>query len=234
MRFVVAIVKLSVAIEAEAKALALDMGSTPYETKLKLAGGVPAIVLSTADEVAARTLAATITKRGSRAIVVNASAITPIDKMIRIRSFRFEPTGLATDDDELPWSDISALVAARYRSSHDTVEVTKQKKFDPVRAIASGGLVMRSTKTKETVTHHESSEQVLYMFRASGDTPWILREQGTNYSGLGPAAAATANLNIGIATSEIRTRSKARFDDSLLRRHGVTDVDLYAYLICAS
>ncbi|HEY0250173.1 MAG TPA: hypothetical protein VGC41_01560 [Kofleriaceae bacterium] len=234
-RFVVAVVKLGAVIEVEAKALAADLELTPYEAKMKLASGVPAIVLSTTDEDAAQKLGAGLRSRGSRAIVLRASAVVPIAKMIRVRSFQLESTGLATDEDELPWSDISCLVRARSRTQHDTTEVIKQKKFDPVRAVASGGLVMRSTQKREVVTHHETSEQVLYMFRASGETPWVLREQGTNYSGLGPAAAATANLNIGIACDLIRARATgARFDDSLLRRHGVTDVDLFAHLIAAS
>ena len=59
-----------------------------------------------------------------------------------------------------------------------------------------------------------------------------MREHGTNYSGLGAAAQATANLNIGIACDQIRARAtSARYDDSLLRRPAITDVDLYAYLI---
>jgi hypothetical protein len=234
-RFIVAIAKLGSPLEAEAKALATDLGSTAYETKLKLSGGVPAVVLTTTDSDAAQKLAEKLRARGTRAIVVRGSAVVPIGKMVRVRSFQLDGDGLSTDEDQLPWDDISALVRARSRTQHDSTEIVKEKKFDLGRAVASGGLVMRSVQKREVVTHHETSEQVLYMFRASGDTPWVMREQGTNYSGLGAAAQSTANLNIGIACDQIRARAvSARFDDSLLRRPAITDVDLYAYLISAS
>jgi hypothetical protein len=227
-RFVVAVSKLGATVEAEAKALAIDLGSTPYETKMKLAQ-LPSIVLSTTDRAAAQTLVEKCRARNTRALAVNASAVIPAGKLTRLRSFTLDGDGIDGELDQLPWSDISCLVRARSRSSHDTVEVKKEKKFDPIRAVASGGLVMRSTQKREIVTHHESSEQVLYMFRTSGETPWIMYEQGTNYSGLGAAQQPTANLNFGIACDLFKTH--ARYDDSLLRRPQINEVDLYAYLI---
>jgi hypothetical protein len=227
-------VKLGAPLDVEAKALATDLGSTPYETKMKLSAGVPAIVLSTTDHDAAQELAQKLRARGTRAIVVRSSAVVPIGKMVRVRNFQLDGDGLSINggEDQLPWDDLSALVRARSRTQHDSTEIVKEKKFDLGRAIASGGLVMRSVQKRQVVTHHETSEQVLYMFRASGDTPWVMREQGTNFSGLGSLAQPTSNLNIGIACDQIRARaSGARYDDSLMRRTAITDVDLYAYLI---
>lgn len=219
-RFVVAVSKMGGSVEAEAKALAADLGSTPYETKMKLAQ-LPSIVLSTTDRATAQKLVDSCRARNTRAIVVNASAVIPASKLVRVREI-----------EELQWDDISCLVRARYRESHDTVEVKKEKKFDAMRAVASGGLVMRSTQKREIVTHHETSEQVLYMFRSDGETPWIMHEQGMNYSGLGAKQQPTANLNFGIACDWFKARAtNARYDDSLLRRPQINEIDLYAYLI---
>ena len=231
-RFIVAIAKLGGPIEVEAKALATDLGNTAYETKLKLTAGLPAVVLSTTDGDAATVLGAKLRARGHRALVVRSSSVIAASAMVRVRQFELDDDGINTEVDQLPWSDISALVRARSRSQHDTTEIVKEKKFDLGRAVASGGLVMRSTQKREVVTHHESSEQVLYMFRASGDTPWILRAQGTHFGGLGRTQQATANLNFGLACDQFVARATgARFDDSLLRRPAINEVDLYAYLI---
>jgi hypothetical protein len=231
-RFIVAIAKLGGPIEVEAKALATDLGNTAYETKLKLTAGLPAIVLSTTDGEAATALGAKLRARGNRALVVRSSSVIAASAMVRVRQFDLDEDGINTEVDQLPWSDISALVRARNRSQHDTTEVVKEKKFDLGRAVASGGLVLRSIQKREVVTHHESSEQVLYMFRASGDTPWLLREQGTNFRGLGGAQQATANLNFGLACDRFKARAtSARYDDSLLHRPAINEVDLYAYLI---
>ncbi len=227
-----AIAKLTGSLETEAKALALDLGNTPYETKLKLTAGLPAVVLSTTDGDAASALGAKLQARGHRALVVRSSSVIAASAMVRVRQFELDEDGINTEVDQLPWRDISTLVRARNRSAHDTTEVVKEKKFDLGRAVASGGLVMRKVQKREVVTHHESSEQVLYMFRASGDTPWILREQGTNFRGLGSAQQTTANVNFGLTCDRFKARAtSARFDDSLLRRPQINEVDLYAYLI---
>jgi len=61
----------------------------------------------------------------------------------------------------------------------------KEKKFSAGRALLTGGLMLTKSTTKEQrVTSHEA-EQVIYLFRASGETPWIVRERGAIYTGLG-------------------------------------------------
>src|SRR5262249_58145917 len=58
--YVVAITELATSVEAEAAALAPEIGSTPYETRLELAGGMPAVVLTTPDRARAQHLPETI------------------------------------------------------------------------------------------------------------------------------------------------------------------------------
>ena len=231
-RSFVAIARLATPPEVEASFLGPDLGLTPYETRQKLASALPAIVLSTTDAAAATALVTKLRHRGHRALLVRAASVTPASRMVQVRSFTLDADALTTDRDALPWDDIHAIVRAKVRTQTDATETVKEKKFDLGRAVMTGGLVMRKTSSKEVHTQRETSEQVLYLFRASGETPWILREQRTNYSGLGDQAAATANLNIGITCTALRARAyNARYDETLLRRPGIDDPDLYAYLI---
>lgn len=231
-RYIVAIAELATSLEAEAKVLAADLGTIAYEERLKLTAGLPAIALATTDGAAAQTLLAKLRARGHRAHLCRASDVVPASAMVSLRNFQLDGDGLDSGDIQLPWHDVSALVRARHHHVSQTSEIVKKKKFDVGRAIATGGLMMRKTEKREVVTREERSEQVLYVFRASGATPWLLREHGTHYGGLGTALAPTANRNFLIAVEQFRARAAdARFDDSLLKRPSIDDVDLYAHLV---
>ncbi|MEO6774055.1 MAG: hypothetical protein ABI467_13735 [Kofleriaceae bacterium] len=230
-RIVVALTSLATPIDVEAKALAADLGATPYETRMKLAPGLPAIVLSTTDPGAAERLATQLRARKHRAAVCRAAEVVAARAMVSMRTFQIDGDGLDTGMDQLPWTDVSAIIHARTQQQADHHETVKEKKFDLGRAVLSGGLVMSKTVKREVTSHGETSEHVLYLFRASGETPWLMREHGTNYSGLGTALDPTSLRNFTTAIAQFRARAPhARFDDSLVRR-SVPEVDLYAHLI---
>lgn len=231
-RYVVAIAKLETTIEAEAKALAADLGTTAYEERLKLAAGMPAIVLSTTDGASANALAGKLRARGHRAQLCRGSDVVEASAMIQLRRFEISGDALVSGEARLQLADIAALVRARHRHHTATTATVKEKKFNATRALLTGGLVTRKTEKREVTTRTEDTEQVLYMYRASGDTPWLLREHATNYAGLGPALAATAAQNFTTAVEQLRARAPhAAFDDRLVRRPTIDDVDLYAHLV---
>jgi hypothetical protein len=232
MRHVVAITTLATTVDDEAKALAAELGTTAYEQRLKLTAGLPAIVLATTDAAAAHALHAKLKARGHRAHVVRAADVIAASAMIQLRHFAFEEEALVSGAERLPWSAITTLVRARHHHRSETTAVVKEKKFNATRAILSGGLVTRKTERREVVTRSEDSEQVLYLFRGDGAPPWLLREQATNYAALGATLAPTANRNFATAIELFRARAPdARFDDSLLRRPTIDDVDLFAHLL---
>src|SRR5207237_1120371 len=126
-------------------------------------------------------------------------------------------------------------VRARHQGATEAIEVVREKKFDLGRAILTGGLIMRKTEKREVTSRTEASEQVLYLFRSSRGVPWLLREHDAHYDALGAAVAPTTSRNFATAVEQFRARAPhARFDDSLLRRPKVADVDLYAHLIATA
>jgi len=230
-RYFVAIRALSGPIEVEAKALAADLGTTAYEERLKLTPGLPAIVLATVDEAAAVALVAKIRARGHRVQLCRASEVMDAGDMVSLKHFTMSAEGLESGTARLAWKTITAIVRARHHEAKQT-ETVKEKKFDLGRAVMTGGRLIKKTQTKEVVTRNESMEQVLYIF--GGTIPWLLREQHTNYGGLGDAIQASAIQNFATAITEFRKRAPhARFDDSLMRRP-VTDVDLYVHLLSSA
>ncbi len=231
-RYFVAISALTTPVEAEAKALAADLGSLAYEERLKLSAGLPAIVLTTVDGEAAKELYFKIKARGHRVQLCGSSDVVPASDMISLKHFQLGADGIESGGEQLPWSDISAFVRARHQESKVSSATVKEKKFNLGRAVLTGGLVMRKTEKREVVTREDSTEHVLYIFRSSDATPWLLRELSTNYGGLGAAIVASSIQNFATAIAQFRARAPhARYDDSLVRRPTITDVDLYAHLV---
>jgi len=232
-RYFVAVGALATPIEAEAKALAADRGTTAYEERLVLAAGLPAIVLATTDAAAANALAGKLRARGHRAQVCCGSDVVAADDMVAMRRFQVDAEALdSAEGARVAWADIRCFVRAKHVRVTQTTASVKEKKLALGRAVLTGGLIMRKTETRDVTKRSEDTEQVLYVFAAAGETPWLLRELATNYGGLGATLAPTATANFHAAIALFRQRAPhARFDDSLLRRPPVDDIDLYAHLI---
>jgi hypothetical protein len=227
-RYVVGLTALATPIEVEAKALAADLGTTVYEERLKLTAGVPLLALSTTDGAVARDLVAKLRARGHRAQLCRASEIVPPTVL---KQFTFDADGLDSGADQLPWDDVSALVQARHHVHTEKTATIKERKFDLGRAVMTGGLMTSKTSKREVVTTSDDVEHVLYLFRASDEPPWLLREHGTNYSCLGARRDPTSARNFATAVELFRAHAPhARFDDSLARRP-VKEADLFARLI---
>ncbi len=233
-RYVVAIRALGTTVEAEAKALAADLGTTAYEERLMLVAGFPAIALETTDVDVAQALVGKLRARGHRALMVRGADVVRASEMIQMRYFQLDHEGLESGEERLAWADLSTLVRARHQRQVAKTATVKQKKFDATRAILTGGLVMRKTEKREVSSTTEEIEQVLYLFSADGRTPWILREHATNYGALGAALTPVANRNFAIVVEKLRACAPhAVFDDSLIRRPTIEDVDLYAHLVAS-
>jgi hypothetical protein len=231
-RYVVALASLGTTVEVEAKALAADLATTVYEARLKLVAGLPAIVLVTTDIAAAQVLARKLQARTHAALVCRVADVVHASDMVQMRHFQLDREGLASGGERMPWSDLSTMVRACHVRQLGTTEIVKHKKFDATRAILTGGLIMRKSENRKVSSTTEAVEQVLYLFRFSGRSPWILHEQATNYAALGAALTPSSNRNFGIVIEQLRERAPhAVYDDSLIRRPTVDDVDLYAHLV---
>ena len=229
----VAITRLATAIEDEARALAADLGTLAYEERLKLAAGMPAIVLATAEAARAQALAGKLSARGHGVFACRAGDVVAAGAMVSMRRFQLEPDAIVAGDARLPWQDLALLVRATHRQVTEAAATTTEKKFSLGRTIATGGLSMRKTVTKDAIARTEQSEPVLYLFRASGETPWLLREQGTHYGALGADVAPVAARNFALVVERLRAAAPhARYEDRLLaRKVSPDDLDVLAHVL---
>lgn len=217
--YIVAITERNATIEAEAAALAADLGVTPYEARLVLAPGTPTVVRTTADKALALDLLARLRARGHGAVAIDGAAVVASHAMISMRRFRLGPSSIGLDDrpDELPYDDVSALIAAVHRQHTTSESESRDKKLSVTRAVMSGGLVMTKTVKRETRTETTERAPVVYLFRHSGGTPWILRERGTLWTGHGLPVSPLASDNFRTTVRALRERSPgAVYDDRLV------------------
>jgi hypothetical protein len=238
--YVVAIAALSDP-GADLRQLALDLGTTLYELKLVLNAGFPAVVVLTVDISLAAGAVRAIERHGHRPISADRRAFTASQAMRAIVDVRFDASELRGDAQGggLPYQDIFALLRASHRSHETSVREEKERKFRPGMAIATGGLVYSKTTTQKVVTRTETREQVLYVFTRSGGSPWILREHGARYAGLGADLSPTSLENFKTTLAGLRQRAPtALYDERLMATRtirGIADgaaaTDLLAHLI---
>lgn len=215
--YVVAVIELRSAPEEEAQALAGTLGGTAYEHRLHLVGGSPAVVLSTPErEVALRVLSG-LRARGHDAFACDAAAVVSSDRMVALRKPRFELGAIANDEARVDAEDVLALLRATHRTDLEVREEVKTKRFSAGRAIMTGGLLLSKTAKREETTRAHEATQVLYLFRRSGQTPWILREHGTNFEGLGAEIGPTSAQNFLTSVQKMRrVAPRAVYDERLL------------------
>jgi hypothetical protein len=234
--YVVAIAEINTGIDSEALALASELGKTPYEVRLTLAGGLPAVVLMTPDGERATRLMEGIYARRNGAIGADSSEVISSRVMTSMKRFRFEPDAIVLDDRpglgrgspdlgpamnaaRLPFEDVSALLRATHRQQIESREKRIELKFDMGRAVLSGGLAPVRNVERVTQSKLEEREQVLYLFRRSQEAPWILRETEAVYAGLGEALGATKFVNFQRTVQVLRGRiPTAAYDERLLSR----------------
>lgn len=216
--FVVALMELSGTVEAEAAALARDLGTTAYEERLKLVAGLPAIVLTSAERAPAQALASKMRARGQGVLAVDTASVTAAADMVEVRRFAFEPDALALRDTgaRLPYADILALVRAVHKSHTETRTETQQTKLSLGKAMLTGGLSVTKKVTREERSISTDRAALLYLFRGSGETPWVLHERRADYSALGPSLAPSSMQNFLAAIARLRAAAPAALYDERL------------------
>jgi hypothetical protein len=215
--FAVAIVELATPPEEEAQALATDLRVTAFEMRVILAGGPPALLRVTADKDQALDLLARVRLRGHGAIACDMSAVASSSDMVSMRRFRLAASGIEAEGALLPFDDVLALIPAYHRGTTETQTETRERKFRPMAAFVSGGIVMTKVETKVTTSRQDTRDHVLYVYRRSGQRPFFLRAEDTHFDGLNEPLAPSQLENFHKTVRALRERSpQATYDDRLL------------------
>ena len=240
--YLVAIGELRGTIDDAIRPLASDLGTTPYELRLLFNAGLPAVVLTTVDESLARAAVAAITRHGHTPLFCARHDVVSSEHMTWLRDFQFSKTGLvpqAGSSDLLVYSDITVVLRATHRTTSETTQDLKERKLNPVMAVATGGLVMSKTTTRTVTSKTAHNEPVVYIFGRNTITPWLLKERAARYVGLAEHLRPTSLENFAITIRLLREHAPAAaYDERLMSSRpirgvadGIEATDLYAHLL---
>src|SRR5262245_47651886 len=111
--FLVAIAELRGAVDGALKELSAELGTTPYDLRLVLNAGFPAVVLATVDEARARAASAAIARHGHVPVSLDRRYVVKSGDMTELVRFKLTKSSVVADERapaELPFVDIGALV----------------------------------------------------------------------------------------------------------------------------
>lgn len=223
--YLVAVAELAADVEQEGPQLAKDLGISPYEARLLLAGERPKVVLRTPDEGRARALLSKLRERRHGAIACDARAIVATEAMVKLGAFALGDDALrAGGGEELPYADLLAIFRAIRPELTTSTKTVAQTKLALGRAMLTGGLVATKRTTHEVTKRVEEREQLVYLVRTSGAKPWVVRGKTTSFEGLGDTMAPSLAENFMRLVAELRRRAPdAAYDERLLRFHATND-----------
>jgi hypothetical protein len=212
---------LRTAVEVEAPLLALELGTTVYETALLLRTPTPVPLLRTDDRARALDLLSRLRARGHDAVACDVGAVVPADSMLHVRSLVVDDdacvvTGKGGTEERVALGEVVAMVRATHRTRTEAVEKSAEKRLSLGRAAMSGGLLMTKTVSRSATRSVEEREQVLYVF-VRGRAPLLLAQSRLRYEQLGADLRPSQGENFATVVRRLRERAPhAAYDERLL------------------
>src|SRR5581483_4421961 len=121
--FLVAIAELRGDIGGALKELSAELGTTPYDLRLVLNAGFPAVVLATVDGARAGAASAAVARHGHIPVLLDRRSVVASADMTELVRFKLTKSSVVADERapaELPFADIGALVRALHRGTTTT------------------------------------------------------------------------------------------------------------------
>lgn len=198
------------------------LGGTAYDVRASLTvpGGGPAVLAVVAEPDRAETLRADLEGRGFHASVVSVRADRPY---LDVRRFSLEPRSLKVEDRDgrqrsVSYASVDVLVRASAVETVVSTKTVRERKFNPVRSVLSGGLVNTSVKVTKKTQRETDSDELLFLY-TRGAVPLRLSERTLQYQGLGDALQPSRMANfLFMANAIVSGCPRARFDERLRRR----------------
>jgi hypothetical protein len=218
----VAFVKSPANADEAAKALAASAGMVPAEARMRLAPEPPALLARLGPEKAGELVGA-LRKAGLAALAVDDPCPGDRHRLI-VRSLSLEDAWLGLTPREgdgalIPWPDVLAVLRGVRMSRADVERTEKTKRFSPVLAAATGGLMMSRSSTTSVRSSQESTEQVILVYVRGGRAA-LLAEGELDFQCLGAGLQPSSTANMAEVARRLREKAKGAFHDDRLLRLG--------------
>lgn len=206
------------------QSLAAALGMTQFEVRPRLLGGGPSVVGRCAEEQQAERLAQTLRLCGVAAFVLDSDAVRSSGRLV-VRRFTLDSGTLAVETVggetvRTPLTSVRLLLPAVSVSVQTESVTVTERKLSLGKTLLSGGIPMTKKVTRQEDVQTEERERTLFI--VAEELPLlVLRQNGMNYDGFGPAMKLSRELNFSHLIAELRRLCPgAVFDDRLLQRAG--------------
>ncbi|MDX9722621.1 MAG: hypothetical protein RBU37_17875 [Myxococcota bacterium] len=228
--YLVAITQLASAWPEGLKASARTLSSTPYDLRLALAGGLPAIVATSDDAARAAAMAQALRACGHQVLDLDSQRLLSGAQIPALRSFQLETQAIIVDlipthdaqgaitQYRIPFASIEAIFPTAYELRSTQTTEHQHKKFSPGRAMLSSGMAARKTITTTTTSRSTEKVQACFVF-LHPRCALVIRNEHIDYRALGERMAHSQGANYALLLDLLRRAApQALFDDSLLSR----------------
>lgn len=207
--------------ELAAKAVAV-LGGVAYDVRASLTvpGGGPSVLTVVGDPQRAEALCAGLRDQGFVARVVAVKQERP---HFEVRRFTLGPSSLEVEDRDglrrsVTYGSVNGLIRASAVRTTVSTKNVRERKFNPVRSMLSGGLVNTSVKVTKKTSRNTDSDELLFVY-AGADEALRFSEQALAYQGLGDAMQPSRLANfMFVVDAMVKACPRARFDERLRRR----------------
>ncbi|HEY7214600.1 MAG TPA: hypothetical protein VIC28_08215 [Thermoanaerobaculia bacterium] len=213
--------------EVMAGPLADASGKTLYEARARLSDpqGGPAVIGNFAEIEPAYAFAGRLRANGIIPILLTPEEVESDARRFLVRSFELGEQAITAvsrrgETAERSYSEIDLVLRGVRIEERTEVKRTEQRKFSPVRAIVTGGMILTKTTRKTEPVTTEEREDFLHLY-AGGEPPLVFRSGALNFRSLGAELRPSTAANYSYLVEALRRAlPHARYDERLASRQG--------------
>ena len=220
----VAIIREDGPLPERAHALAAALSCAVVEARQRLVA-TPSVVARVPSAERARELVARLEAAGFAALAFDPETSPFMTRRLHVRSFELRNdrvcvTPRSGDVVEVPFDAVRLIVRGTQTATEVEEKTVTSKKFNPALAVATGGLVMRTSKSAQVKNTSDSMVGFIHVYATSGP-PLVFSEFNLDFRGLGDALETSRILNMRVLLASLREAApRASFDERLMRRTG--------------
>jgi hypothetical protein len=209
------------------KPLADALDKTLYEARARLSNpeGGPVVVGNFAAIESAYAFAGRLRANGIIPILLTPEEVETDARRFLARSFQLGEQGMTAvsrrgEIVELAYQEIALILRGVRVAEQTKVERTEERKFSPLRAVVTGGMVLTKTNRKAEQVTTQQREEFLHLY-SKGHPVLALHAGALDYRSLGPALKPSSEANFAYLVGALREASSdAPFDERLASRQG--------------
>lgn len=222
----VAVLRMPEPVERASAALAARQGISPYEARTRLAGELPRVVAVFADAAPAMEQARALLADGFVAASLDGDRVEhdedrDVAASLAFTDEGFEATLRSGQTRAIAYESVALLIHGARTGVRTSTDETTVKSFSAGRAILTGGLSMRTSKTVTTTKSTEVRETFVYVRERGVERSLAIYERSMNYGFLGAARGPSSMGNFTVVLTTLRERcAGARYDGRMTRPGG--------------